>query len=125
VDVLEQHWTDLQDEYAKKCGVDGMAGHYMEKTIEYYKLMQKEIIYGCEEYNSKLSKIKTKRKLLERELDDMPVVEQTLEDKAIQLEIFFNRDFDTRTTSVLRWHKYLKEYERRVEELQRSQKDGA
>lgn len=118
IEMTGEHWLTLQDEFSQRCGVTDRGSHYMDKFIELQRLIRDEIVYSCDEYNPKLSKTKAKRKILERELEDVPKVEQTLEDQAIQLEIFFQREFDVRKMSVLIWNKYLQEYERRIEELQ-------
>ena len=128
VGVADDHWLMLQGEFQEKVGNNGMGGHYMDKFMDLQRVMRDEIIYGCDEVitgerHPNMSRTKTNRKLLERELDQVPVVNQTIEDQAIQLEIFFQREFDTRKMSVFKWHKYMNEYERRIEELQRSEKN--
>lgn len=122
-DVPEGLWQDLQDEYARRCEIDGVQGHFMDKVIELHETIRDLLICSCDDHNPNTAKLKVKRKLLEKEINEIPTTEQTLEDQAIRLEIFFSRDFDTKKMSVLRWHKYIKEYERRIEELQRSQQN--
>ena len=121
LEVSENLWNDLQDEFSKKCGMTESGGYHFDKVISLYELKRDAVIYGCDEYNSKLSKTKIKIKLLEGEIEDIPVSEQTLDDQVVRLEIFFTRDLDPKKTSVLKWHIYLNEYEKRIEELQRSQ----
>lgn len=118
--VLNELWGELQDEFNEKCGMSDRGSHGMDKITDLYKAIRDEIIYSCDDHNPKLSRVKTKRRILEKEIEQMPISEQTLEDQAIQMEIFFTRDFDVKKTSVLRWYKYLQEYEKRTEQLRSS-----
>ena len=123
---LEALWVLLQDEFAEKVGMSGSGGHYMGKFMDLQELRRQSIIQGCDEFNPNLSKTNVKKKLLEGELDEMPISKQKIDDQAIQMEIFFNTEpgaFNPRVMSTFRWHKYMNEYERRIEELQRSEKN--
>ena len=125
---LEDLWLRLQDEFNERVGMSETGNHFHDKFMEAQELRLQELIYSCDEYHPKLSRTKIERGLLEKELKDMPVIRQTLEDQAIQLEIFFTTEpgaFNPKTTSVLIWYKYLNEHERRIKELQRSQKNTA
>jgi len=122
IDVSGDLWDSLQDEFSEKCGMTESGGYHFDKFIELQKLKRDEIIYSCDEHNSKLSKTKIKIKLLEGEIEEIPVSQQTLYDQVVRLEIFFTRDLDPKTTSVLKWHIYLNEYEKRINELAKSPK---
>jgi len=119
VEVEEGLWLTLQDEFKEKCGMEGSGGYYFDKVIDLWKLKRDMIIYSCDEYNSKLSKTKTKIKQLEGEIEDIPVSKQTIDKQVVMMEIFFKCNLNPRTTSVLRYNIYLNEYERQIEELQR------
>ena len=118
VEVAETVWQTMLDEYSDNFKDIGTGGHFYDKYMDLQKALRDEVIFSCDEFNSKLSKTKVKVKQLEKDLELAPTEKQGLEWQAIQMEIFFSKDFDTKTISTYRWYKYLQEYERRIEELQ-------
>lgn len=125
IEVPADLWNDLLKQYKEDFEEQGTAGYVFEKFVESQILLRDEVIMSCDEYNPNLSSTIVRRKQAEKELENMPTGgKQTLEDQAVVLEIFFKMSFDTRKTSTYRWYKYIQEYERRIEELNRQQSKG-
>ncbi|RKZ99998.1 MAG: hypothetical protein DRQ47_10160, partial [Gammaproteobacteria bacterium] len=100
-------WQKLQNEYYQHFKDIGTSGFYFGKYLDLQIAIRDEAIFACDQYNPNLSRAIVNRKQLEKELAEVPTGNQTLEDQAIQFEIFFNRSFDTKLISTYRWYKYI------------------
>jgi len=119
VKVPEELWRKLLNEYNNEFQDLGSIGNFgYEKFIEHQMLIKEELIASCDDNNPMLSSIITKRKMVEKELENLPKSSQTLEEQAIHMEIFFKIQFDVKLISTYRWFKYTQEYERRIKELE-------
>lgn len=122
---LEDVWLAMQDEFNEHFKDSSTGGYYYDKFVQYYQLLRDEVIYGCDAYNAKLSVTRTRRKQLEKELEKLPQKPQGVEEQAVMLEIFFQKDINTKTISVFRWYKYIEQYERRIEQIEKTKSNKA
>ena len=119
VEVRQEDWESIEQEFFNKFGKSGTGGYYFDKFIELQRAIRDMIVYTCDE-SPKLSKTKVKIAQLEKELEQVPEA-QTLEEQAVTMEVFFNRDFDVRRMSTYKWFTYINEYERRIAEIKKAE----
>lgn len=119
VEVRPEDWERLEQEFFDKFGKSGTGGYYFDKYMELQRAIRDMVIYTCDE-SPKLSKTKVKITKLERELGEAPEA-QTLQEQAVTMEVFFNREFDVRRMSTYKWFTYINEYERRIAEIKKAE----
>ena len=120
-ELLSELYFNMQDEVHKIQDSQTYGGHYLDQHIELLELKKQKLIMSCDDYNANLSMIKTKIAQLENEINanSEHKSEQTLEDQAVILIVFFKFEIDTKKMSAYKWYKLMQSYDRQTEELNR------
>lgn len=116
VDIHRSHWERIQTEVFEKVGMGDASREQMDKVYRKMMLDLDEMILDKD--SPKLSRVKTRRKQLEQELE-RPVKSQDIYDQVAALRAFFHVDFDLRKMSVLEYYKQIELYEKQIRQLQR------